>query len=64
MADHIVACPSCGKRYKVREGSKPGEFQCTACSAMVPYGGAEAAPAAAPARAQPARPAAKGRGAG
>jgi hypothetical protein len=61
MADLVVACPSCAKKYRVREGSKPGQFQCTSCGAAVPYGAQ-----AAPAKAVPARggPGGGGRGGG
>ena len=44
MAEEIVACPSCGKKFRIPEGAPPGSFKCTACEADVSYG----APAAAP----------------
>ncbi len=60
MADSIVSCPGCGKRYSVPEGVPPGQFQCQDCSAVVPYGqpaaAAAAAPAAAPAGARAGKP--------
>jgi hypothetical protein len=43
MAEEIVACPSCGKKFRIPEGAPPGSFKCTACGAEVAYG-AEAAP--------------------
>jgi predicted RNA-binding Zn-ribbon protein involved in translation (DUF1610 family) len=62
MADNIVSCTSCGKKYRIREGSQPGSFACTDCGAQVSYGAmAQAQPAQArPARARPARAKAAG----
>jgi len=58
MADSTVPCPSCGKQYRIREGSNAGTFICTACGGEVSYG--------APAQARPAqaRPAGGGGGGG
>jgi hypothetical protein len=71
MAEEIVACPGCGKKFKIPEGAPGGTFQCTACSASVPYGKAAkggakapAAKAAAPARAAAAAPAGRSASAG
>lgn len=38
MAEEIVACPGCGKKFRIPEGAPGGSFQCTACNATVPYG--------------------------
>lgn len=38
MANDIVSCPSCSKKFRIPEGADSGEFPCTACGAMVPYG--------------------------
>lgn len=38
MAEEIVACPGCAKKFKIPEGAPGGTFQCTACNANVPYG--------------------------
>lgn len=38
MAEEIVSCPGCDKKFKIPEGAPGGTFQCTACSATVPYG--------------------------
>jgi hypothetical protein len=38
MAEEIVACPGCGKKFRIPEGAPGGTFQCTACNASVPYG--------------------------
>lgn len=62
MADQIVACPGCGKKFKIPDGAAPtGSFPCTACGKDVPWGKSagprptgKAAPAAAPAKAKPA----------
>jgi len=51
MVDSTVPCPSCGKQYRIREGSKPGTFVCTACGAEVTHG---APGKARPAQARPA----------
>ncbi len=56
MADVIIACPSCGKKFKIAEETEPGQFDCTNCGTPVPYG-ADAAPA----RAVPARKAGRAR---
>ncbi len=56
MADAIIACPSCGKKFRVAEETEPGQFDCTNCGTPVPYGAA-----AAPARAVPARKAGRAR---
>lgn len=45
MAEEIVACPSCGKKFRIPEGAPPGSFKCTACEADVSYGAPAAAPA-------------------
>jgi hypothetical protein len=55
MAEEIVACPGCAKKFRIPEGAPPGSFPCTACGVDVPYG----AKAPAPAARQAARPAAK-----
>ncbi len=54
MAEEIVACPGCGKKFRIPEGAASGTFQCTACQTSVPYG-----KGAAPIRAGAAAPAAK-----
>lgn len=51
MAEEIVSCPGCGKKFRIPEGAPGGTFQCTACEASVPYGKAAAGAAAQPARA-------------
>jgi len=43
MAEEIVACPGCAKKFRIPEGAPPGTFPCTACSATVPYGAQPAA---------------------
>jgi hypothetical protein len=62
MAEEIVACPSCSKKFRIPEGAPPGSFACTACGANVPYGKGLRA-AARPAASRPAatRPAAASR---
>jgi hypothetical protein len=64
MAEEIVACPGCGKKFRIPEGAPGGNFQCTACNASVPYGksaakgkAAAGAPAAKGAKAAAAAPA-------
>jgi predicted RNA-binding Zn-ribbon protein involved in translation (DUF1610 family) len=62
MADSIVSCTSCGKKYRIRDGSQPGSFACTDCGAQVSYGAvAQARPAQARPAKGPARPAAGGK---
>ncbi|MCE9636928.1 MAG: zinc-ribbon domain-containing protein [Planctomycetes bacterium] len=56
MAEEIVACPGCGKKFKIPDGAPGGAFQCTACNANVPYG--KAARPTGPARGAPAKAAA------
>ncbi len=51
MAEAIVACPSCGKKFRVDDSTGPGQFDCTNCGTAVPTGAVTAAPA----RAVPAR---------
>ncbi len=48
MSEEIVACPGCGKKFRIPDGAPPGSFACTACGADVGYGAA--ATAARPAR--------------
>lgn len=67
MADDIVSCPSCSKKFRIPEGAADsGTFPCSACGATVSYGAAAAAPAAAGgrrsrrAKAAPAQPAGGG----
>src|SRR5262245_50292752 len=55
MSEEIVACPGCGKKFRLPEGAQSGTFPCTACQADVPYGESAAPPKSKPA----ARPAAK-----
>src|SRR5687768_6644944 len=38
MAEEIVACPGCAKKFRIPEGAPGGSFQCTACDATVTYG--------------------------
>ena len=45
MAEEIVSCPGCGKKFRIPDGAPPGSFACTACGADVAYGPAAAAPA-------------------
>jgi cytoskeletal protein RodZ len=51
MAEEIVACPGCAKKFRIPEGAASGTFPCTACGADVPYGAAARKPAARPAAA-------------
>ena len=40
MAEDIVACSGCGKKFRIPDGSPPsGKFACTACGADVAWGG-------------------------
>jgi hypothetical protein len=44
MAEDIVACSGCGKKFRIPDGSPPsGSFACTACGADVAWGRAAAA---------------------
>jgi len=67
MAEEIVACPGCAKKFRIPEGAPPGAFPCTACGVSVPYGaqpvaaakGGAARGAAKPAQRTTAAPAAR-----
>ncbi len=55
MSEQIVACPGCGKKFRIPDGSPPsGSFACTACGADVVWGGAAAKGAAAKGASKPA----------
>ena len=39
MAEEIVSCPGCGKKFRIPDGAAPsGSFPCTACETDVRYG--------------------------